>query len=85
MQELLAEGRLKIVLDLAGVTAVDSCGVGELVARLVSTRQKGGDVKLVQLSSRSHRVMDIARLLGVFENFESEAEAIARFDGRSQG
>ena len=80
MLELMAAGRLKVVLDLHDVTAVDSCGVGELVARLVSVRHKGGDVKLLHLSSRSHRVMEISHLLEVFESFESETDAIARFD-----
>ena len=80
VNDLAAEGQVKFVVDLHDVTAMDSCGVGELVARLVSVRQKGGDIKLVQLSSRSHRVMQISRLLGVFESFDTEAEAIARFD-----
>jgi anti-sigma B factor antagonist len=77
--ELVAEGRVKIVLNLRDVTLLDSCGVGELVARLVSVRQKGGDVKLLHLSPRSHRVMDISRLLGVFDTFDSETAAVASF------
>jgi len=80
VNELVADGRLKLVVELHEVTTLDSCGVGELVARLVSVRHKGGDVKLVHLSSRSHRVMEISRLLEVFENFDSETDAIARFD-----
>ncbi|MGH9372128.1 MAG: STAS domain-containing protein [Vicinamibacterales bacterium] len=79
VNELVAAGRVKIVIDLQNVTAVDSCGVGELVARFVSTRQKGGDVKLLNLSRRSHRVMQISRLLEVFESFDSEAAAVASF------
>jgi anti-sigma B factor antagonist len=79
INELVAEGRLKIVVDLQDVTTMDSCGVGELVARLVSVRQKGGDLKLLHLTRRSHRVMQISRLLDVFESFDSEDEAVARF------
>ena len=79
VNELVAEGRLKIVVDLQDVTTMDSCGVGELVARLVSVRQKGGDLKLLHLTRRSHRVMQISRLLDVFESFDSEDEAVARF------
>ena len=79
MASLAAEGRLKIVLNLKNVTAIDSCGVGELVARLVSIRQRGGDVKLLYLSHRSHRVMQISRLLEVFETVESEDAAIGSF------
>jgi anti-sigma B factor antagonist len=79
MHALAAEGRLKIVLNLHGVTFIDSCGVGELVARLVSLRQKGGDLRLLNLSPRSHRVMHISKLLDVFETFDSEAAAVTSF------
>jgi anti-sigma B factor antagonist len=82
VNELVAEGRLKIVVDLQDVTTMDSCGVGELVARLVSVRQKGGDMKLLRLTHRSHRVMQISRLLDVFESFDSEDEAVARFSAQ---
>lgn len=79
INELVAEGRLKIVLNLREVTAIDSCGVGELVGRLVSVRKKGGDVRLLNLSPRSHRVMDISKLLDVFDTFDSETAAVSSF------
>jgi anti-sigma B factor antagonist len=81
---LAAEGRLKIVLNLRDVTFIDSCGVGELVARLVSLRQKGGDVRLVDLSRRSHRVMQISKLLDVFRTFDSDAAAVASFSSSAE-
>jgi anti-anti-sigma factor len=79
INDLLAQDRVKIVVDLERVTAIDSCGVGELVARLVSARQKGGNVKLLHLSRRSHRVMEISKLLDVFEAFDSERAAVDSF------
>jgi anti-sigma B factor antagonist len=79
VNDLVAEGRLKIVIDLSDVTYIDSCGVGELVARLVSVRKQGGDVRLLHLSARSHRVMEISHLLEVFETFDSREAAIASF------
>ncbi len=82
VSELVGEGRVKILINLQDVTAMDSCGVGELVARYVSVRQKGGDIKLLRLSHRSHRVMRISRLLEVFESFDSEAAAVASFGAR---
>jgi anti-sigma B factor antagonist len=83
VNQLVAQGRLKIIVDLQHVTAIDSCGVGELVARFVSVRQKGGDIKLLHLSSRSYRVMQISRLLDVFENFDAEPAALASFGAAS--
>jgi anti-sigma B factor antagonist len=79
INELVARGRLKIVLDLRGVTYIDSCGLGSIVGKFVSVRRKGGDVKLLNLSPRSHRVIDISGLLRVFETFESEADAVTSF------
>jgi anti-sigma B factor antagonist len=79
INDLLSQGRVKIVIDLQNVTALDSCGVGELVARFVSARQKRGDVKLLHLSRRSHRVIEISKLLDVFQTFDSEADAVASF------
>jgi anti-sigma B factor antagonist len=79
VNELVAKGRVKIVLDLRGVTYIDSCGLGSIVGKFVSVRRKGGDVKLLNLSPRSHRVIDISGLLRVFETFESESEAVSSF------
>jgi anti-sigma B factor antagonist len=76
---LVDEGRLKIILDLKGITYIDSCGVGVLIAKFVSVRRRGGDVRLLMLSPRSHHVMKISGLLTVFETFTSENEAVASF------
>jgi anti-sigma B factor antagonist len=83
VNQLVGQGRLKIIVDLQHVTAMDSCGVGELVARFVSVRQKGGDIRLLHLSSRSYRVMQISKLLEVFESFDSEPAALASFGAAS--
>lgn len=76
---LLAEGRLKIVINLRDVTYIDSCGVGVLIAKFVSARRKGGDVRLLHLTPRSHHVMEITRLLDVFQIFASEEDAVRSF------
>lgn len=79
INDLVNEGRLKIVVNLQDVTYVDSCGVGVLIAKYVSVRKKGGDVKLLHLTPRSHKVMEISKLLTVFEIFDSEDRALASF------
>ncbi len=53
-----------------------------LIAKLVSVRNKGGDLKLLHLSPRSHRVFEICKLENVFEAFDSEPDAIASFSAR---
>jgi anti-anti-sigma factor len=79
VNELLEQGRTQIVLNLKDVTYIDSCGVGVLIAKLVSMRNKGGDLRLLNLTERSHRLMEISQLLNVFGIYESEPEAVNSF------
>ena len=79
VNELIAANRLKILVNLRDVTYIDSCGLGVLVAKLVSLRNKGGDLRLLNLSPRTGRVFSISKLQNVFETFESESQAVASF------
>lgn len=79
VNNLVEQGRVKLVVNLSNVTYIDSCGVGVLIAKFVSVRRKGGDVKLLELSPRSRHVMAICGLLNVFETFDSETKAVASF------
>ena len=83
INDLVSRGRTKIILDLKNVTYIDSAGVGMIIAKYVSVRRAGGDVKLLNLSRRSVRVMTITRLLEVFETFDSEKEAVQSFAVKS--
>ena len=83
INDLVSRGRTKIILDLKNVTYIDSAGVGIIIAKYVSVRRAGGDVKLLNLTRRSTRVMTITRLLEVFETFDSEKEAVDSFTPRS--
>jgi anti-sigma B factor antagonist len=79
IEELIRENRLQVILNLKGVTYIDSAGIGMMVGKYLSVRRLGGDVKLMHLSARSHRVMTITKLLTVFDAFDSEEQAIAAF------
>ena len=81
VSDLVGRGRLQIVVNLKDITYIDSCGLGALIAKLVSLRNKGGDLRLLHLSPRSHRVFEICKLESVFESFDSEADAVASFSG----
>lgn len=76
---LLARGQNRLVVNLANVTYIDSAGVGMLVAKMLSVRRAGGDMKLLHLTARSNRVMTITKLLTVFEAFDDEQQAIRSF------
>ena len=82
VNDLIARDRLKVVVNLKDVNYIDSCGIGVLIAKLVSLRNKGGDLKLVHLSPRSYRVLEICKLEEVFECYESENAAVASFSSR---
>ena len=76
---LIRQGRHRIILNLQDVSYIDSAGVGALVAKFVTLRKRGGDLKLLRLSERVRRVIKIAHLLAVFETFESEELAVRSF------
>jgi anti-anti-sigma factor len=78
---LVDAGHLNILLNLRDVSYVDSCGIGILVAKYVSLRRKGGDLRFVNLTTRSRRLLEITKLMGIFRVFDSEEEAISSFSG----
>ena len=79
IRSLVVEKKIKIILNLAGVEYVDSCGLGELVASQISVENKGGEIKLVGLTKPLRDLLTATRLLTVFEVFDNEAEAIENF------
>lgn len=76
---LVAAGRIHIAVDFHDVTCIDSGGVGTLVAKFLSVRRRGGDMRLVRVTDRTHRVLEITRLLTVFQVFDSTEEAVRSF------
>ena len=79
IDRLVGDGRRQILLNLREVTYVDSCGLGLLIAKLVSVRRTGGDVRLLHLTDRTSHLLEITRLLDVFLVFTSEQDAVSSF------
>jgi anti-sigma B factor antagonist len=79
MNDLMDEARLKFILDLAGVTYIDSFGVGVIASKYLSAHRKGGDVRLLHLSHRSHHVLHISGLTRILQVFDSEDQALRSF------
>ena len=82
ISDLLGRGMVKIVVDLGGVTFIDSSGVGMLAGKLKQVRERGGDMRLVHLTSRSQRLLGMMKLMIVFETFDDEAAAVHSFSVR---
>jgi anti-sigma B factor antagonist len=78
VKALIAE-HSRIVLNLANVTYIDSGGLGTLVALYTTARNAGGSVKLARLTQRVGDLLQVTKLLTVFEVFNSEEEAVQSF------
>jgi anti-sigma B factor antagonist len=68
-----------IVLNLSGVSYIDSGGLGTLVGVYSSARSQGADIKLTGLGPRVRDVLQITKLVTVFETYDSEQKAVAAF------
>jgi anti-sigma B factor antagonist len=69
----------RIVLNLGEVSYIDSGGLGTLVALRVTAQNAGGTIKLTNLTKRVGDVLQVTKLLTVFDVYNSEAEAIESF------
>ena len=78
---MLAEGKKKIVLSMAGVKSIDSSGLGILVASHVSAKTQGASVRLCNLGEKFHEIMQITKRLTVFDVYDTEAAAVSSFQG----
>jgi anti-sigma B factor antagonist len=79
IDDLVSRGQVRIIADFTDLDYVDSAGIGLLIAKYLSVRRKGGDLKLLRLSLRAHHALEITHLLTVFETFETEEEAVKSF------
>ena len=75
----LLEQSPKVVMNLREVNYIDSGGLGTLVSLYTSARNAGGAVKLASLSQRVGDLLQVTKLLTIFEVFDSEEEAARSF------
>jgi anti-sigma B factor antagonist len=79
VNRLVEEGRVNLLLDLTDVTRLDSAGIGMLVGKYLTVKKRGGTMKLLHLTDRTSRLLNITKLATVFEVFEQEDQAIQSF------
>ena len=70
----------RLVVDLTGVTYIDSSGIGELVSAYTAVSSQGGQLKLLNLTKKVHDLLQITKLLTVFDVHDDEVKAISSFD-----
>ena len=79
LRDLIAGGDRKILLNLGALTYIDTSGLGTLISAFGEMNNQKGQLKLLSLTKRVHAVMQITKLLTVFDVFDSEEEAINSF------
>lgn len=81
VHDLLDRGEKKIVIDLGGVSYMDSAGTGELVASYTSASNRGAKLVLLNLTSKLRDLLMFTQLISVFDSYSDEDEAVSSFDG----
>ena len=79
VQSLLQQGHKHLLIDLSNVSYVDSAGLGELVQAYATSKNRGGALKLLNVTKRLKDLLVVTKLLTVFDTFDSEADALASF------
>jgi anti-sigma B factor antagonist len=81
LNRIIQSGQRKVLLNLDEVTYIDSGGLGAMVSKYISLCRRGGILKLCHVHERAFRVLNITKLLTVFESFDAEDEALKSFEG----
>jgi anti-sigma B factor antagonist len=79
IDQLLAEGNRKILLNLSEMDYIDSNGLGELVHSLKNARRHEADLRLLRPQARVKKTLTLTNLLPMFAVHETEAEALKAF------
>lgn len=79
LHDLLDKGKTKVIADLAGVSWMNSSGLGILIGGLTTMRNNGGDLKLSGVTERIQNLLMITKLLTVFDAHDSLEKAVASF------
>jgi anti-sigma B factor antagonist len=79
LKEQIDSGRKNILLNLAEVTYIDSSGLGQLVGSFATVTSRSGQLKLLNLQKRPHELMQVTKLITVFEVYTTESAALRSF------
>jgi len=77
--QCLSDGKNNILLDMSGVSTIDSSGIGELVGSFTTVTNRGGRLKLLHLPGKVTDLLQVTQLITVFEVHDDEAKAVASF------
>jgi anti-sigma B factor antagonist len=69
----------RVILNLSGVTYIDSGGLGTLVALYTTARNNGGSIKLANLTQRVGDLLQVTKLVTIFDVHDSEEKALESY------
>ncbi len=79
LRNLIEKGQKNVVVDLSGVDYISSSGFALLISGLKSTREKGGDMKLANVSSKAGELLSTTKLDHVFEEYDTVEKAVRSY------
>ena len=79
VQEVMNGGASKVLINMAGVSTIDSSGIGELVSAYTTATNRGAKLKLINLPAKVSDILTITQLITVFDVYDSEEEGIKAF------
>jgi len=82
IREALSGEHKNILLNLANVSYIDSSGLGQLIGSYATITDRGGQMKLLNLQKKVVDLLQITKLLTVFETYTDETTALASFTGK---
>jgi anti-sigma B factor antagonist len=69
----------RIVMEMSGVTFINSTGLGSLISSLTTVRNAGGDLRLAAVNEKVHNLFVITKLATVFEIYDTLEQAVSSF------
>ena len=79
LRQVVESGAKKLLIDLAGMTQIDSSGISSIVRTFVTLERNQGTLKLLNPAGRVKEVLAVTRLLAAIPTFEAEAAALTSF------
>lgn len=80
IDQAVTNGEKQLLVDLGGVSKMDSSGLGELVAAHNTVTAQGGTIKLANIPSKLYNIMGVAQIISVFDVFDDVDEALGTFN-----
>lgn len=79
VRTLIGKGQKNILINMEEINYIDSSGLGELVSAYTTAKNQQASVKLLHLTKRVHDLLQLTKLVTVFDILDDEASAIASF------